>query len=767
MGMMAKIKEIVYNNREFLLFLLFSVFCAAMAWSKGCLNEFGNIEAFLLLLGGVLLVIAPAFAEQGERAGKKLILAMLVLMTVGNLIHAALEVYHFHNESYRDVRLDYIIALIAAILVMVIYPKCHRLLSSDLAIALMAAATLGLYAVLFLFGTEVGGVKAWFMGIQLTELIKILFIFVIAGLLSKRQSFVRSGLAILYMAMNVACLAKISEYGTLIVMIFVFLIFLFIFPNKLWWLGGVLLVGVAALGMIYLSGSALYNEALERSPSEAFAAVFTSKVRSVTDENGEELSGVQVLQQMIEKLDSDEDAVVEIKRQLSNGKLTQSDFDAAKEISLSETVTNIKNGTEIDWTDYPAARAVAVLCENNTFRKGYIQNFCRDDFYGYTAVSLYGSMKGGIVHSIKGVILGLYNKGMQRFVIPFASADMLKNVFGIDNAEKPYQVSQAAKAMQIGGLTGASSHEFIYVPVMESDMVFSEVISFFGFAMGLFMMLMYMMMFREGIRIQAQIQRAPFHQGVALGLSLMLFVQALVIVAGNLGVFPLTGITLPFVSAGSISMYVCVMMVTILYTISFIKIEEKTGPMDALFKWLLRSFGSNANEKSQKVLRRGKEMAKEGAEKMKEMAEEMGQAADEDDDNIEEGEDGESGFDNLEDAEEKHESDFDDFDEHEVDEDDFNDFDEAEDGEYEEIIEDDFEEDDETMAWEILSKLRRGESGKTHKDEEAEEDEVVQADDDGEDESVEADEKPSVKIRNSHAPKKKTVFEDWGDDDGL
>ncbi len=740
MGIMKKVNTAIDSYKEVILFLLFSVFCAFLAWSKGCLNEFGNIEFWLLILGVILLV-----AGQELGANKKLVLGMLLLMTVGNLIHAALEVYHFHNESYKDVKLDYIIALVLAILVMVIYPKCHRLLSSDPAIALMAAATFGLYAILFLFGTEVGGVKAWFMGIQLTEPVKILFIFVIAGLLSKRQSFVRSGLAILYMGVNAACLAKISEYGTLIIMIFVFLIFLFIFPNKLWWLGGVLLAGVIALGLLYLAGSNLYDDAMERSDPEAFAAVFTKNVRSVKNDNGETVSGVEALLDISEGIESGDGAFAAAKEQLAAGQLTQSDFTAAGEINLSDTIANIKNGTENDWTKYPAADAVAALCGNVNVRREFIQTFCRDDFYGYTALSLYQTVGGGIFHPVKGVILGLYNKAMQRFVIPFATEAMLQNVFGIDNIEKPYQVNQAAKAMRIGGLTGAGSHEFIYVPVMESDMVFSEVISFFGFAMGLFMMLMYMMMFREGIRIQEQIQRAPFHQGVALGLSLMLFIQALVIIAGNMGVFPLTGITLPFVSAGSISMYMSVIMITLLFTISFIKIDEKTSQMDTLFKWVLKTLGYNVSDKSHQVLRKGKEIAKEGAEKVKEMAEEMGQ--EKNDEDIEEDE---SDNEFANEFDDEFEDDFEDEDEamagefeviHEED-DDVSGEDTGD--EFDDAFEDDFEDDDETMAWEILSKFRKGEP-----------------------EQQKPENQSSAKIRNSQAAKKNTFFDDWGDDDDL
>lgn len=647
MGRMKKISAVLDNYKELGLFLLFSLFCAGLAWSKGCLNEFGNIEFWLVLMGVVVFLL---IAGLELKANKRLMLVMTLLMTAGNLIHAALEVYHFHDESYKAVNRDYIVVFIIIIAVMVIYPKCHQLLSSDIAVAVMSAATIALYGLLIFCGQAYGGVRAWIFGIQVTELIKLLFVFVIAGLLSKRQSFVRSGLAILYMAVNILCMAKISEYGTLMVMLFVFIIFLFVFPNKLWWAGGMLAIVTAGIGVLYIIGSGIYTRTLETCPPEAFAAAFTEKVRSIQNEEGETVSGVQMLREMIAdyeangEIDSSMQAVFdEVDEQLASGQLAQSDFSAAENISLTDTAQVIHDGEAVAWDDYPAAAAVTKLCGYRGFRQVFLETFCRDDFYGNTAEMLHGSMPGGIGQSVNGVVLNLYNKAMQRFVIPFLPEDVLKNVMGIDSIDTPYQVGQARKAMLIGGLTGASSHEFIYVPVMESDMVFSEIVSFFGFSMGFFIILMYMIMFREGIRLQKRLADTPFHRGVALGLSLMLFIQAMIIMAGNLGIFPLTGITLPFVSAGSISMFVCAMMAAILLTISFIEIDEQTGRMDALFKLFVKYTGVVLDKKKDEavaggevLITKGIDKMKKGTEKARDLAEEIARAPLGNDEGIEE-----------------------------------------------------------------------------------------------------------------------------------
>ena len=50
MSAKRKMSEWVKNYKELLLFLLFSLFCAFEAAGKGALNEFGNIEFWLMPL---------------------------------------------------------------------------------------------------------------------------------------------------------------------------------------------------------------------------------------------------------------------------------------------------------------------------------------------------------------------------------------------------------------------------------------------------------------------------------------------------------------------------------------------------------------------------------------------------------------------------------------------------------------------------------------------------------------------------------------------
>lgn len=646
MGSMKKGSKLLYDYKELGIFVLFSIFCAIQAWAKGCLVEFGNIEFWVVLMAGILLVTAVQV-----RANKLMITAMLLLMTVANLIYACLQVYHFHNEKYRELNKDYIMALVVILVVMIVYPKYHRFLSSNLAIAGMAALTVVIYLALIFFGTKINGAQAWLFGFQLTEPVKILFIFVVAGLLSKRQKqpteadnlpgerqnflkrqknklrgFLWPILAIGYMFLNIIGMGIISEYGTLIVMFFVFLIFLFIFPNRLAPLGALLCVVAGGIIALNMWGSSVYSDTLRQSPPNVFAEQFAHKVRTVQNEEGQSFSGTEALLEIIRngmrKLPAEEDAAKEDLERQTNLEALKQQLDAG-----TITGTDIANKTAegLTWLEK--------LCSDPDAREYYLDTFCNDNFYPWEAEKLYNASGSGPVHTVKKLVLKGYNKMIERCLVLLEMFNVLEKVVGIQEIDTPYQVGQAAKAMQIGGLTGASSHEFIYVPVMDSDMVFSEIVSFFGFAMGFFVILMFMIMFREGIRIQRNID-APFHQGIALGLSLTLFIQALVIIAGNLKLFPLTGITLPFVANGTASLLTCVMMMGILISISFMKIQEETGALDSFFGWVMRVLRADVSDRVHGAARAGSKTVKKGARKVKEMAESLGE--EDPDDDIEE-----------------------------------------------------------------------------------------------------------------------------------
>lgn len=128
-----------------------------------------------------------------------------------------------------------------------------------------------------------------------------------------------------------------------------------------------------------------------------------------------------------------------------------------------------------------------------------------------------------------------------------------------------YQMLKAKEAIVLGGWFGTNS--VTNLPVKTSDMVFPALIERCGIILAVLVLITIIMLWLEGIRVFIRV-KDKYHQAVCAGIIFMLFYQALIIVGGSCGMFPLTGITLPFISSGGSSLLVSGVMIGIVITIS-------------------------------------------------------------------------------------------------------------------------------------------------------------------------------------------------------
>jgi cell division protein FtsW (lipid II flippase) len=140
------------------------------------------------------------------------------------------------------------------------------------------------------------------------------------------------------------------------------------------------------------------------------------------------------------------------------------------------------------------------------------------------------------------------------------------------------QLVQGIIALSSGGIIGAGiglGHP-TFVPVVQSDMIFTALGEELGLA-GLFAIFgIYLFIIYRGFRIAIE-ATDTFNQLLAAGLTSIFAIQTLIIVSGNMKLLPLTGIPLPFLSYGGSSIIANYIIIGILLRISHNTARERQG----------------------------------------------------------------------------------------------------------------------------------------------------------------------------------------------
>ncbi len=140
-----------------------------------------------------------------------------------------------------------------------------------------------------------------------------------------------------------------------------------------------------------------------------------------------------------------------------------------------------------------------------------------------------------------------------------------------DPSDAGYQLIQSLYAIGSGGLfgngLGHSRQKYLFLPYRESDFIFAIIVEELGFVgavvvVGLFFFLIY-----RGIRVALSCPDM-FGSLLAAGMSSLLAIQVLINICVVTGSIPPTGISLPFFSAGSSSLVICMSAMGVLLNIS-------------------------------------------------------------------------------------------------------------------------------------------------------------------------------------------------------
>lgn len=130
----------------------------------------------------------------------------------------------------------------------------------------------------------------------------------------------------------------------------------------------------------------------------------------------------------------------------------------------------------------------------------------------------------------------------------------------LDPQGEGYNVRQALIAVGSGGLMGrgfgqGSQTVLNFLPVAHADFIFAGYAEATGFVGSVVVVGLYLILLQRIITI-ARISTDPFGRLLAVGIGAKMFFQTTVHIGMNLGILPVTGIPLPFMSYGGTSLII-------------------------------------------------------------------------------------------------------------------------------------------------------------------------------------------------------------------
>ncbi|WP_461218881.1 FtsW/RodA/SpoVE family cell cycle protein [Lapidilactobacillus salsurivasis] len=119
-----------------------------------------------------------------------------------------------------------------------------------------------------------------------------------------------------------------------------------------------------------------------------------------------------------------------------------------------------------------------------------------------------------------------------------------------DTSNSGMQLWQSMKAIGSGQMTGRGFNNIkVYVPVRESDMIFSVIGENFGFLGSCALILLYFLLIYQMIKVTFDTKN-EFYAYVSTGVIMMILFHVFENIGMSIGLLPLTGIPLPFISQG-------------------------------------------------------------------------------------------------------------------------------------------------------------------------------------------------------------------------
>ena len=173
---------------------------------------------------------------------------------------------------------------------------------------------------------------------------------------------------------------------------------------------------------------------------------------------------------------------------------------------------------------------------------------------------------------VKCGILGLVGIVVLIIIAPYRLARIVSFVNPwVDPLGSGYQIIQSLYAIGPGGLLGQgflnSRQKHFYLPEPQTDFIFSIISEEFGFLGVVIVSVLFITILYRGIKIALSCKDS-FPKYLAFGMIFQILIQAVMNLMVVIGLIPVTGVTLPFLSYGGSSLLITLVSIGILLNIS-------------------------------------------------------------------------------------------------------------------------------------------------------------------------------------------------------
>lgn len=174
-------------------------------------------------------------------------------------------------------------------------------------------------------------------------------------------------------------------------------------------------------------------------------------------------------------------------------------------------------------------------------------------------------MMGGVAIALFGAIMVFVSPYRMGRVVSFLSPFS-------DASGKGYQLIQSLIAVGSGSMLGngigESQQKLFFLPAAHTDFIFAVIAEELGFIGCLVVMTLFMVFLWRGLKLAGRLADDTFSFALAVGLTMLIVVPAMLNVGVVLGLLPTKGMVLPLVGYGGSSLIACLTAVGLLLSLT-------------------------------------------------------------------------------------------------------------------------------------------------------------------------------------------------------